>query len=103
MGAGVRAGTYRSTSRATAERVMCSMGSRMTEAEGSARVRPLPTVPAGRVPVAVWLSAQDASIDITEGIAEPKADAQRGTSTMRIAVASDHAGFHLKEHVKVTL
>src|SRR4051794_41920849 len=27
----------------------------------------------------------------------------KGTAAMRIAVASDHAGFHLKEHVKIAL
>src|SRR3954468_8226828 len=33
----------------------------------------------------------------------PRASTSKGTAAMRIAVGSDHAGFHLKEHVKAVL
>src|SRR4051812_37160194 len=32
-----------------------------------------------------------------------RARTSKGTAAMRIAVGSDHAGFHLKEHVKTVL
>src|SRR3954462_2795430 len=33
----------------------------------------------------------------------PRASTSKGTAAMRIAVGSDHAGFHLKEHVSAAL
>jgi ribose 5-phosphate isomerase B len=45
------------------------------------------------------MSARDATLDdSTHARAHEK-----GTAAMRIAVGSDHAGFHLKEHVKAVL
>jgi hypothetical protein len=50
----------------------------MTEEARVARRAPAANRHAARVPVAVWLSAREASIDVTKGMAEPKTDAQRG-------------------------
>src|SRR3954471_8724728 len=44
------------------------------------------------------MSARDATLDDST-----RARTSKGTAAMRIAVGSDHAGFHLKEHVKAVL
>src|SRR3954452_24954179 len=70
---------------------------RMTDAQRSAlkSASPLPTT----------RDSESAAATVRPGRDTPhtRASTSKGTAAMRIAVGSDHAGFHLKEHVKAVL
>src|SRR5215211_8354515 len=68
----------------------------MTAAQASALES---RAPGPGTPPGGWLSATDGTIDDHS----TRARAPRSAAAMRIAVGSDHAGFHLKEHVKAAL